>query len=144
MSFRRSRRHRSPLSPAWLLAAALAAPGAFATIQEASDEHQIAATEAVSEVKTEPAAGAVLTRPVRDLRVFLDAPPVVDQCRLELEGPAEGLAVEGLHTMGANDLMARVVGPMPDGEYTARWSATFEDGKTATGEWTFTIRRAAP
>jgi methionine-rich copper-binding protein CopC len=101
----------------------------------------VAALEDSKAVETEPAKDEVIDRPVRSLRVFLDREPVVEKCSLELVGPVAGLSVEGLHTMGANDLMARVVGPMPDGKYTAKWNATYSDGATESGEWSFVIKR---
>lgn len=95
----------------------------------------------VEAVKTLPENGAVSDKPVRSLRVWLNEEPDVEQCKLELEGPQGALTVTGLHTMGEKDLMARVAGAMPDGEYTAKWSVTDKDGKVREGTWTFTVKR---
>ena len=92
-------------------------------------------------VQTDPADGAKLTRPARSLRVWFDRPPVVAESSLSLEGPAGALQVQGLHTMGEDDLMARVVGAMPDGTYEASYSATFADGASTSGSWSFEIQR---
>lgn len=94
-----------------------------------------------SEVQTEPADGARLTRPARSLRVWFDRPPVVAESELSLVGPRGELQVEGLHTMGEDDLMARVVGAMPDGTYEASYSVTFADGDSLSGSWSFEIKR---
>ena len=101
----------------------------------AADDHEPKA------VDTLPADGAVVDKPVRSLRVWFDESPDVASAVLTLEGPPGAKAeVTGLHTMGDDDLMARVVGRLPDGEYTAKWS--FGDGEGAvTGSWTFEIRR---
>lgn len=88
-----------------------------------------------------PEDGAVLDRPVRSLRVWFDHAPDVAASELSLEGPAGAdLEVTGLHTMGEEDLMARVVGRMPDGKYTATWRIGSGDG-AATGSWSFEVRR---
>ena len=91
--------------------------------------------------KTSPEDGATLSGPVRTLRVWFNQEPDVPLSKLELEGPAGPMNVEGLHTMGEKDLMARVSGRMPDGAYTARWQTAGDDGHVLTGEWSFTIDR---
>ena len=91
--------------------------------------------------KTSPEDGATLSGPVRTLRVWFNQEPDVPLSKLELEGPAGPMKVEGLHTMGEKDLMARVSGRMPDGAYTARWKTAGDDGHVLTGEWSFTIDR---
>ena len=90
-----------------------------------------------------PKDGATLSRPARSLRVWFADTPVVDKCKLELEGPSGTLDVTGLHTMGDDDLMARVSGAMPDGSYTARWTFVGSDGKEKTGSWTFEVKRGS-
>ena len=94
-------------------------------------------------LKISPEDGATLSGPVRTLRVFFNQEPDVPLSKLELDGPQGPLSVEGLHTMGEKDLMARVSGRMPDGAYTARWQTAGDDGHVLTGEWTFTIDRGS-
>ena len=116
---------------------------AAATVSSAiANELQPEVEGSEAAAKTTPSNGAELTAPARSLRVWLDHTPVVEKSSLSLEGPNGSLEVQGLHTMGADDLMARVVGPMPNGEYTAKWTSEDADGKTSTGTWTFTIQRA--
>lgn len=95
----------------------------------------------IKALKTQPEEGAELTRPVRALRVWLSAEPNVEASKLGLSGPAGALEIEGLHSMGESDLMGRVVGSMPDGEYTATWESQGEDGHARSGEWKFTVKR---
>ena len=111
--------------------------------EELSEEIQAEESAGAEEttVQTDPADGAKLTRPARSLRVWFDRPPVVAESSLSLEGPAGALQVQGLHTMGEDDLMARVVGAMPDGTYEASYSATFADGASTSGSWSFEIQR---
>ncbi|MXZ38081.1 MAG: copper resistance protein CopC [Holophagales bacterium] len=90
---------------------------------------------------TNPEDGAKLSGPVRTLRVWFNQEPDLPLSKLELTGPNGSLSVEGLHTMGEKDLMARVSGRMPDGSYTAKWQTAGDDGHVLTGEWTFTIER---
>ncbi len=102
------------------------------------------ATAAFAHLKvsnTSPEDGAELTGPVRTLRVWFNQEPDLPLSKLELTGPNGPLSVEGLHTMGEKDLMARVSGRMPDGSYTAKWQTAGDDGHVLTGEWTFTIDR---
>ena len=94
-----------------------------------------------SKIQTDPVDGAKLTRPARSLRVWFDRAPVVEKSQLALEGPMGSMQVQGLHTMGEDDLMARVVGAMTNGSYQASYTATFADGESITGTWSFEIQR---
>ena len=91
--------------------------------------------------RMDPGKGATLSRPPQHLRVFFDVLPDPAKSELTLHGPEGALRVEGLHTMGENDLMARIVGRVADGEYTARWKAVGTDGSTSEGEWKFVVKR---
>ena len=95
----------------------------------------------ISAEKTDPEAGAVLNRPPAGLRVFFTEEPDVEKSALKLEGPTGELEVEGLHTMGRNDLMGRIVGRVVDGEYRASWKTVDSSGEELLGEWTFTVKR---
>lgn len=106
---------------------------AFATIAFASIEAK----------QTLPEDGAVSSKPVRSLRVWFSEEPNVEASKIELQGPNGPLDVTGLHTMGEKDLMGRVVGAMPDGEYTAKWTASGDDGEALEGSWSFTIQRGS-
>ena len=90
-----------------------------------------------------PEDGAVLDRPARSLRIWFDQVPEVAAAEITLTGPAGELEVTGLHTMGDDDLMARVVGSMPDGEYHATWRIG-EGEDAAKGSWSFVLKRGAP
>ena len=72
----------------------------------------------------------------------LDGPaPPVDGSSLEMSGPGNRAKIEGLHTMGENDLMGRVTGPMPNGEWTMTWTTVGADGEEQTGTITFSVQR---
>ena len=101
----------------------------------------VAAFAHLKAAKTSPEEGAVLNGPVRTIRVWFNQEPDLPLSKLELEGPQGPMNVEGLHTMGEKDLMARVSGRMPDGSYTARWQTAGDDGHVLKGEWTFTVDR---
>lgn len=88
-----------------------------------------------------PEDGAALNGPVRTVRVWFDEAPDVDESTLEMSGPGNRAKIEGLHTMGENDLMGRVTGPMPNGEWTMTWTAVGADGEEQTGTITFTVDR---
>jgi len=91
--------------------------------------------------KTEPADGSALTATPRTLRVWFNRGPDVANSELKLIGPEGELTLEGLHTMGENDLMVRVVGRVPDGDYVAKWKSQGDDGHSREGEWTFSLKR---
>ncbi len=101
------------------------------------------AADKVEVEQLEPADGTTVERPVRALRVWFDKAPDPAASEFLLEGPNGSLEVTGIHTMGEDDLMGRVVGTMPDGEYTATWSITDGD-ETQTGQWTFILKRPPP
>jgi methionine-rich copper-binding protein CopC len=101
-----------------------------------------AAAWALSAQRMDPAKDTTLTRPPQHLRVFFDVLPDPAKSELKLTGPEGELKLEGLHTMGENDLMVRIVGRVADGDYTATWKATGTDGSTSSGEWKFTVKRA--
>ncbi len=92
--------------------------------------------------RMDPAKDATLTRPPQHLRVFFDVLPDPAKSQLTLVGPEGELKLEGLHTMGENDLMVRIVGRVADGEYTASWKATATDGSNSEGQWKFVVKRA--
>jgi methionine-rich copper-binding protein CopC len=93
--------------------------------------------------RMDPGQNATLTRPPQHLRVFFNVLPDPAKSELTLVGPEGELELEGLHTMGENDLMVRIVGRVPDGEYTAHWKAVGTDGSTSEGEWKFVVKRAS-
>lgn len=91
--------------------------------------------------RMDPPSGQTLSRPPQHLRVFFDVLPDPAKSELTLTGPDGVLELQGLHTMGENDLMVRIVGRVSDGEYTARWRAVGTDGSTSEGEWKFSVKR---
>lgn len=100
-----------------------------------------AAIVAIGQQRTDPEDGATLSRPPQTLRIWLPHPPNVNETVFELDGPSGPKELQGLHTMGENDLMIRIVGRMEDGDYTARCSTPDADGETKTREWHFTVKR---
>jgi methionine-rich copper-binding protein CopC len=100
-----------------------------------------AGVSAIEAQRMDPGKDATLTRPPQHLRVFFDLLPDPAKSQLSLVGPQGELELEGLHTMGENDLMIRIVGRVADGEYTARWKAVGTDGSTSEGEWKFSVKR---
>ena len=115
----------SPLLLAGLVVAGFAAPSSAQITLEGST----------------PVDGAALDGPVRTVRVWFDEAPDVSKSSLTIAGPANRARIEGLHTMGENDLMGRLTGPMPDGEWTMTWTTVGKDGAEQTGTTTFTVQR---
>lgn len=77
-------------------------------------------------LSAEPAIDAELTRAPRTLRLFYSALPDVSRSSLRLEGPEGDLALRGLHTMAADDLMIEIMDPVQPGTYTVHWSTVVE------------------
>ena len=100
-----------------------------------------AASAQIALTRSTPEDGAALDVPVRTVRIWFDEAPLVDKSTLEIEAPGNRARIEGLHSMGEDDLMARVVGPMPNGAYTLTWGAVGADGEERTGTITFTVQR---
>ena len=88
-----------------------------------------------------PEDGAALDGPVRTVRVWFDLAPPVEGSTLEISGPGNRARIEDLHTMGENDLMGRVTGPMPNGEWTMTWTVDRADSEKQSGTVTFTVQR---
>ena len=101
----------------------------------------VAVSADVQTKETDPPADAVLTRPPQTLRVWLTEEPDIGKSKMTLRGPTGEMTLQGLHTMGYEDLMVRVVGKVVDGEYIATWSVVDASGESHSGEWKFTVRR---
>jgi methionine-rich copper-binding protein CopC len=99
------------------------------------------AATALDAVRMDPEREQTLTRPPQHLRLFFDAAPDPAKSQVTLRGPEGELKLEGLHTMGENDLMIRIVGRVADGAYAVHWKAVGTDGSTSEGEWKFTVKR---
>ena len=105
------------------------------------------AGQASAQIKLEgstPPDGAALDGPDRTVRVWFETAPPVDGSSLAISGPGNRAKIEGLHTMGENDLMGRVTGPMPNGEWTMTWTTVGADGeakRTLDGVIDFCIER---
>lgn len=104
----------------------------------------LSATPVSAQIKlvgSTPEDGAALDGPVRTVRVWFDLAPPVEGSTLEISGPGNRARIEGLHTMGENDLMGRVTGPMPNGEWTMTWTVDRPDSGKQSGTVTFTVQR---
>lgn len=95
----------------------------------------------IAAVRSTPEDGAELDLPVRTVRIWFDEAPLVDKSTLDIKAPGNRARAEGLHSMGENDLMARVVGPMPNGNYVLTWTTAGADGQEQTGTISFTVQR---
>lgn len=82
-------------------------------------------------LSAEPAIDAELNRAPRTLRLFYNALPDVSRSSLRLVGPAGNeLALRGLHTMAADDLMIEIMDPVQPGTYTVYWTTVVGDDPT--------------
>lgn len=78
-------------------------------------------------LSAEPEIGASLTRAPRTLRLFYSALPDVSKSSLKLVGPSGELALRGLHTMAADDLMIEILDEVTPGNYTVYWTTAVGD-----------------
>ena len=80
-----------------------------------------------------------MTRAPRTLRLYYNALPDVSQSSLRLEGPGGNLALRGLHTMAADDLMIEIMDSVIPGTYTVYWSTVLVGEQTRhEGSFQFT------
>lgn len=89
--------------------------------------------------RSEPAANAVVSAPVKSVQVHFSEEPDLKVSDLEIKGPGQAKLVQ-LHVM-EKSLMATVEGDTPDGAYTVSWRAAGKDGHIQKGAFTFTVRR---
>jgi len=110
-------------------------------VEESSDEEMTAAQSKPAYLRSEPAAGAVLERLPRTIRVFLSALPDIKKSQLSLRGDSGEVSLSGFHTMGADDLMIEIKDhPLANGNYTVSWSAIIDgDEKLHSGSFSFTV-----
>ncbi len=88
-------------------------------------------------LRSYPAQGEVLEAPLKSLHLwFSEAPDTAAQVQVLPVGKGAPPRVEGLHSMGDDDLMAWVRGEMPDGRYRLVWSMGGQ-----SGEVDFSVRR---
>jgi methionine-rich copper-binding protein CopC len=90
--------------------------------------------------KSEPAANAVVAKPLPHVQVFFTEAPDLKVSKLELKGPSDKTKLVQVHVMDKS-LMAVVDGEMPDGVYTVSWQAAGKDGHIQKGDFTFTVKR---
>lgn len=93
-----------------------------------------------------PAAGAVLDVAPRALTLRFNRTPEVPGSAIELRHQNGRLIpLRSLHSMGDNDLMVLLDGPLSDGQYDVRWRARFARTTAAAehelkGGWTFSLK----
>lgn len=90
--------------------------------------------------KSEPAANAVVTAPLKSVQVSFSEAPDLKVSKLDLKGPSAATKLVKLHVM-EKSLMAMVEGETPDGAYTVSWQAAGKDGHIQKGEFSFTVKR---
>ncbi len=92
-------------------------------------------------LRAEPAAGSVLHRAPRNLRLYYDALPDVSNSSLKLTGPEGEYELRGFHTMDADDLMIEITNPsVPDGDYVVAWTAVVgDDPSVYKGAYNFSV-----
>ncbi len=78
-------------------------------------------SDAITVLKSSPAAGATLTEAPQSVRIWFDRVPESEDWELALVGASEERKVSYIHTIGENDLMGMLLEPIPDGKYTLRW-----------------------
>ncbi len=90
-------------------------------------------------LSAEPEIDSTLTRAPRTLRLYYSALPDVSKSSLRLVGPEGDLALRGLHTMAADDLMIEILDQVTPGSYTVFWETVVEgDPLEHAGNFQFT------
>lgn len=86
--------------------------------------------------QSSPAAKDTLAEPPRSVRLWFDRLPANQSYSLAIVGEGQRRIIEGVHTMGEQDLMGMATGDMPDGTYQLTWQVG-----DARGSVPFTIAR---
>lgn len=89
--------------------------------------------------KSEPAANAEVTAPVKQVQVFFSEVPDAKVSKLEIKGPNAATKAGALHVMDKS-IMAMIEGNTPAGVYTVSWQAAGGDGHIQKGDFTFTVK----
>jgi hypothetical protein len=90
--------------------------------------------------KSEPAADATVTAPLKTVQIFFSEAPDVKVSKLEIKGPSATTKLAMLHVMDKS-LMAMVEGDTPDGSYAVSWQSAGPDGHIQKGDFVFTVKR---
>ncbi|GAB1266313.1 copper resistance CopC family protein [Aurantivibrio infirmus] len=106
-----------------------------------AEEQKVVEESSPVYLRSEPAAGEVLERHPRTLRVYLSALPDIEKSSLTLTGENGEVSLSRFHTMGADDLMIEIDDhPLPNGNYSVSWSAVIEgDSSVHSGGFAFTV-----
>lgn len=92
-------------------------------------------------LKASPREGEILAGIPTEIRLTFSVPVNLGLARIELVGPSGAVRLGDLtaHPDSANLVIAAVVGPMGEGEYTVRWGIVGGDGHPVEGEYAFLL-----
>ena len=90
--------------------------------------------------KSEPAAAATVSAPLKTVQIFFSEAPDLKVSKLEIKGPSDKTKLAMIHVMDKS-LMAMVEGDTPDGAYTVSWQSAGPDGHIQKGDFTFTVKK---
>jgi len=91
--------------------------------------------------KSEPAADATVTAPLKTIQVWFSEAPDTKVSKVELVGPNGPVKTMGLHAMDKS-LMVMIDGAAPAGAYTVSWQSAGDDGHVQKGTFKFTLKAA--
>ncbi len=80
-----------------------------------------ATSDEVSVVKSDPTANSVVAEKLHGVRIWFDQLPAGEQSIDLIDASGNSNAVRGVHSMGQNDLMGMVDGPLANGDYQIAW-----------------------
>jgi len=90
--------------------------------------------------KSEPAANATVTMPLKQIQIFFSEVPDAKVSKVEVKGPSAATKVSAVHVMDKS-LMAMIEGDAPAGSYTVSWQSAGGDGHVQKGEFAFTLKK---
>jgi methionine-rich copper-binding protein CopC len=92
-----------------------------------------------------PAADATVESSPKQIMLIFSGPPEAALSRLQLLGPDSALVAIEKPTSAPDSLalIATITGKMGPGRYTVKWRAAGRDGHPNSGEFAFTIAKAA-
>jgi methionine-rich copper-binding protein CopC len=92
--------------------------------------------------RSEPRAGATLSRPPAQVRVWFEGPIEPLYVWIRIEDARKGRVDHGDARVNARDdrLVEAAVAPLPAGRYRVYWSVIARDGHAKEGDFAFGIR----
>jgi len=93
-------------------------------------------------MKTEPAAGAILTASPSHLEMWFEEKPDLTVSKIAVKGPAGAVGMGPLHANTEKSMVADFKGKLANGQYAVSWQTAGDDSHVSKGEFSFSVKSA--